>query len=134
MDQLLLLTQVFGRIYFDKETCSVRVCYVKDVLRITKLVPFNTLPMAAGSPFASSAHPAFASLSRLRPAHTNFFPNLIVGASPHREERASSSLNKPAETSALHAPLFAMNSESPLATFRSPARFPLTAESCLCSN
>jgi hypothetical protein len=28
---------------------------------------------------------------------------------PHREERASLSLNKPAETSALHGPLFAMH-------------------------
>jgi hypothetical protein len=39
----------------------------------------------------------------------DFFLNITAGSSSHREVRASPSLNKRAEASGLHAPLFAMD-------------------------
>lgn len=56
------------------------------------------LPQAL--PFASSALPAFASFSRLRPAHTRLFLRTSL-LSPGRTHLPS--LNKPPETSALQA-------------------------------
>ena len=97
--------------------------------------PFNTLFTAAGSPWspfqvASSAHPAFASFSRVCPAQHARFPNLTSGVFCYWGVRASPSLivtNQPFTPRYLP---WIFHPSQQLA-IPPPGRFPLTNKSSL---